>query len=178
MHRMSKAFTKDDAPDEPVVIPSRAPLPPGVPNYVTARGMALLKLELSGLEGERARLEASKNGDDTERRHRIAVLAARIAELSARVLSAEVIEHHGQPPDEVRFGATVTLRPAAGEQPFEERHYQIVGVDEANVASGRVAFVAPIARALLGKRVGDVASVHTARGDEDLEIVAIEYQAH
>lgn len=175
---MSKAFTRDDAPGEPVVIPSRAPLPPGVPNYVTDRGMALLRLEQTNLEAERARLAAGKGEDEAERRRRMAVLDARIAELNARIASAVVVDRQSQPQDEVRFGASVRLRPTAENGPFEERHYHIVGVDEADAASGRIAFVAPIARAILGKRVGDVASVHTARGDEELEIVSIEYDGH
>jgi transcription elongation factor GreB len=173
---MSKAFTKDDAPDEPLVIPSRAPLPPGITNYVTARGLALLRLEHAGLDAERARLEEAR-GEDTDRRHRLAVLAERIAELMGRITGAVVVDPHQQPHDEARFGATVTLRAAAGERPAEERRYQIVGVDEADVSQGRVAFVAPVARALLGKRVGDTVSVRTARGDEELEIIAIEYEA-
>jgi transcription elongation factor GreB len=49
-----------------------------------------------------------------------------------------------------------------------------VGVDEADAASGRVAFVAPLARALLGKRVGDAVTLRTPRGEEELEVVAIE----
>ena len=58
-----------------------------------------------------------------------------------------------------------------------ERRYEIVGVDEADVAHGRVAFVAPLARALLGKRVGDVALLRTPRGEEELEVLAIDYPA-
>lgn len=175
---MSKAFTKDDAPDERLVIPSRAPLPPGVTNYVTARGMALLRLELAGLEAERGRLESARGGEDAERRHRLAVLHARLADLGERIQSAVVVDRLGQPHDEVRFGATVTLRPPGDPHPTDERHYQIVGVDEADVANGRVAFVAPIAHAILGKRVGDTALVRTARGDEELEVVSIEYEPH
>jgi transcription elongation factor GreB len=53
----------------------------------------------------------------------------------------------------------------------------IVGVDEANAAEGRVAFTAPVARAVLGKRVGETATLRTARGEEELEVTAIAYEA-
>jgi transcription elongation factor GreB len=73
------------------------------------------------------------------------------------------------PVDEVRLGATVVVRDSAGRQ----SRFQIVGVDEADGKTGRIAFVAPLARALLGRRVGELASVQTPRGEDDLEVVAI-----
>jgi transcription elongation factor GreB len=168
---MSKAFTKDDRPDEPLVVPPRAPLPPGVPNYVTARGLVLLREELAALETDRARL----GGDDPERARRRAVVAGRMRELAERIGTAVVVDPRAQSHDEVRFGATVTLRVLEGRRPGDERRVQIVGVDEAAPAEGRVAFVAPIARAILGLRVGETAVLRVADGDELLEVVAIDY---
>jgi transcription elongation factor GreB len=168
---MSKAFTKDDA-DEPPLIPPRAPLPEGVPNYVTPRGLALLRAELAELEDERHRL-AEGDEEDAERRRRQIVVNARLADLSARLARAEPVDPAQQPHDRVRFGAHVTLRTESG----EERRFQIVGVDEANAAEGRVAFTAPIARAILGCEVGDSASLRTPRGEESLEILSIAYDA-
>lgn len=166
---MSKAFTKDDdAGAEPVVIASRAPLPPDTPNYVTPRGLAQLQSELSTLELERKQLVAQT--DDAERRRASAILASRVAELSTRIATAEIVP----PPasrDEVRFGATVHTSSADG----STRVYRIVGVDEADAAHGSIAFVAPLARALLGRRAGDGVIVRTPRGEEELEIAAIEY---
>jgi transcription elongation factor GreB len=166
---MNKAFTKEEDADEPPVVPARAPLPPGATNYVTTRGLALLRAELDRLEAERAELEATDEGAD---RHRaLALVDGRRAELTLRLASATVVEPSEQPHDEVRFGATATVRAEDG----AVRRYRIVGVDEADVAAGRVAFLAPLARALLGKRVGDAAIVKTPRGDEELELVAISY---
>ena len=170
---MSKAFTKEDAWEDPV-IPLRAPLPAGVPNYVTPRGLSLLRAELATLEGERQRLDAVES-DEGERRRRLAIVAGRLNELSARISSAEVVDPHRQPQDRVRFGARVMVRTVNGERAGAERLFQIVGVDEADAAHNRVAFVAPIARAILGREVGEVASVRTPRGEELLQIVAIEY---
>jgi transcription elongation factor GreB len=170
---MSKAFTKDDEWEEPVVAP-RAPLPAGVPNYVTPRGLALLRAELVQLEAARQRLDAARS-DEVEQRRRLAIVGRRLSELSARLASAQLVDPRLQPHDAVRFGASVRLRTAAGARPGEERELTIVGVDEADPAAGRIAFTAPIARTILGRTVGDVATLATARGDEELEILSIDY---
>jgi len=161
---VSKAFTKDEGTsDEPIVVPARAPLPAGTANYMTARGLVALREELKRV-GSHGALDPS----DPRAR---AFAAARAAELRDRIASAVVVDPSGQTHDEVRFGALVTLR-ADG---VAARSYQIVGVDEADAVHGRIAFVAPLARALLGKRVGELAVVRTPHGDEELEIVAIAY---
>ena len=167
---MNKAFTKEDAPDPPLIVPPRPPLPDGVPNYVTARGLALLRDELAALEAERAAIVAA-GGDDAERARRLARESARIAALNGRIASAELVDPRRQPRDEVRFGATVTVRDDDG----HDRRYAIVGVDEADPSTGRIAFLAPVARALQGARVGDLVTVRTGRGEESLEVLAIAY---
>jgi transcription elongation factor GreB len=166
---VSKAFTKDDSSDAPLVVPARSPLPAGVTNYVTPRGLALLRDELGRLRFERGRLE-SRSGD-TDVPRELATAVARVAELEDRLGCAQLVEatEPPAPRDHVRFGATVTVRSAGG----GERTYEVVGVDEADIATGRVAFVAPLARALLGKRVGDVVTLRTPRGEEELEVVSI-----
>lgn len=174
---MSKAFTKDEgAASEPVLVPPRAPLPDGVPNYVTARGLHLLRGELAELDAERARTETEPAlGDEESRRRGLAVLQARRTELEARLRSAVLVDVATQPRSEVRFGAEVTVRTGSG----QDRTYAIVGVDEARASVGgdrnRVAFTAPLARALLGRRAGDLCTVRTPRGEEELEILAIAY---
>ena len=171
---MSKAFTKDEAWEEPV-IPPRAPLPVGVPNYVTPRGLRLLRAELAGLEAERQRLDAERSDDDAEHRRRLVIVAGRVNELSARVASAQMVDPSRQSHETVRFGARVTLRTLAGTRAGEERRVDIVGVDEADAAHGRVAFVAPIARAIIGCAVGETATLVTPRGEELLQVLRIEY---
>lgn len=144
---VSKAFTRDDRPDEPVVVRHRPPLPDGVPNYVTPRGLQALRAELAVVEP-----------------------GARRSELERRIAAAVP----APPPadrDDIRFGARVTTRDRNG----ETRQVQIVGVDEASPASGLVAFVAPLARALLGRRVGDAVTVRAPGGSEELEVLAVDY---
>lgn len=167
---MSKAFTQEESERESLVVPPRAPLPSGTPNYVTPRGLSALQAELARWEDERSRLT---DHDEVDRTHTLAVIQARIRELEGRIASATVIDHHSHPSDEVRFGAQVRVRSEDG----TERAYEIVGVDEADVAHGRIAFIAPLARALLGKRPGEVVTLRSPRGEEELEIVHISYGA-
>lgn len=173
VHSMSRAFIKNDAGTDQAVVPRRAPLPPGATNYVTPRGMAMLREELAGLEAERARLVNSGGSDETDRTLQAASLAQRIREIISRIESAKVVDPAVQPRDKVRFGTTVTVRTIAGRQPGEERRLTIVGVDEAAPPAGLVSFLSPIASAIIGLRVGETASLRTANGEEDLEIVEI-----
>ncbi|MES1206232.1 MAG: GreA/GreB family elongation factor [Pseudomonadota bacterium] len=143
---MSKAFTKDDRPEEPLVVRHRASLPDGVPNYVTERAMRLLREQLAAAGGiERAELERRVAG---------AVVAPPPADRA-----------------DIRFGARVTLRNGDG----QARTVQIVGLDEADPAAGLIAFVAPLARALLGHRIGDRVTVRAPGGAEELIVTAVEY---
>lgn len=164
---MSKAFTDEEAGDEPPLVPARAPLPPGTPNYVTPRGLVALRTEAAALQAQRA--AAERIPADLERAHALGALARRRTDLEQRIASAEVVEAVDPHADAVRFGALVTVSGPGG-----ERRYRIVGVDEADPAHGRIAFVSPLARALLGRAVGDAAHVRTPRGEEDLEILAID----
>lgn len=159
---MSRAFTKEeDTAKVAAVVAPRAPLPAGVPNYVTPRGLGQLQSELDDLILQ----QRARAGDE--------VLAARRFELEQRLASAVVVDIAAQPRGEVRFGAKVTVRADDGAL----RVFQIVGVDEADAAQGRIAFTAPLARALLGKAPGDVATVRAPRGDEELEVVSVSYMS-
>lgn len=171
---MSRAFAKEGDVEGPLVVPPRAALPPGVPNYVTARGLELLHAEQSELEAERARIDAD-HSDEAERTRGLNYIAVRLADLSERIASARLVVPENQPQDEVRFGATVTLRTRTGKRAGEERRLTLVGVDEASADEGRIAFTAPIARAILGKRVGETVTFRMPRGEEELDVVAISY---
>ena len=144
---MSKAFTKDDRPDEPVVVRHRPSLPEGLPNYVTRRG----------LQGLRDLLATTEPG-------------VRRAELEQRIATA-VLTPPPADRDEIRFGARVKMRDVDGAL----REIQIVGVDEADPGKGLVAFLAPLARALLGRRAGDQVTVRAPGGSEELEVLAVDY---
>jgi transcription elongation factor GreB len=158
---VSKAFTDEEAAEAPRVVVPRPPLPEGVPNYVTERGLALLRDELAALKDERPVPEGPERAAQAQRR----------AQLEQRIASAELVTRPSDAEKVVRFGAHVRVEGADG-----ERGYRIVGVDEADAAQGRIAFIAPLARALLGRRVGDVVRVRKPSGEEELQIVAIGWE--
>jgi transcription elongation factor GreB len=147
---MSKAFTSEETPDAAPIVAPRAPLPEGTPNYVTARGLELLREELAALAPDAP--------------------AQRRAQLEERIASAVLVAPPAGPAEAVRFGATATLEGVGG-----RRRYRIVGVDEADPASGSIAFTSPLARALLGRRVGDVVRLRAPAGEQELEITTVEY---
>ncbi|MBF9222820.1 GreA/GreB family elongation factor [Hymenobacter ruricola] len=171
---MSRGFTKEDDAQTPPIIPPRAALPPGTPNYVTPHGLEMLRAELSTLEAERARAEANRD-NDTDRTHQLSFYNGRIALLTERLGSAKVVDPAGQPPKEVRFGATVRLRTVGGGKAGFERTFTIVGVDEADIAQGKVAFVAPIARAVLGAKLRQQVPLKLGPQEELVEVTGIAY---
>ena len=172
---MSRGFVKEDDAQTPPIIPPRAALPPGTPNYVTPAGLAQLRAELTALEAERAQAEANHD-NDTDRTHQLSRYNGRIALLTERIGSAKVVDPAGQPAREVRFGATVTLRTVSGGKVGFERRFTIVGVDEANVAQGKVAFVAPVARAVQGTKLGKTVTLHLGPQEEVVVVTAIAYK--
>lgn len=181
---MSKAFTKesDDADDE-LELEGDDALPGGFRNYITPAGYRRLNDELARLwEDERPRLvetvawaasngDRSENGDYIYGKRRLREIDRRIRFLSRRIDSAVVVDNAGRDHEQVFFGATVTVADESG----AERTVSIVGVDELDPARGRVSWVSPIARALLKAEVGDVVTLRTPRGAEQLEVVGIRY---
>ena len=137
-----------------------------------ASEVANLRNDLGRL-AERSRA-ASPGTEDAERTRTLSILQARIAELETRLSTAQLVPPSEARGHEVRFGARVRVRNEAG----DERSYQIVGVDEADIAHGLISFIAPIARALIGRRIGELAVVKTPRTqnqEEELEVLAIDY---
>lgn len=161
---MSKAFTSEETEESPVLIPPRAPLPEGAVNYVTPEGLRALQAELEMLKQRRAQFGA-------EAKREVQLVNGQLAQLEARLSSATVVDPRSQPHDEVRFGAMVTVEGEKG----EARTYQLVGVDEADARQNKIAFTAPLARALLGKRVADTVTFSTPRAVEELTVRAIGY---
>ena len=171
---MSRGFVKEDDAQTPPIVPPRAALPAGTPNYVTPNGLLQLQAELAELETTRAQAAANRD-NDTDRSHRLSLLNGRLALLTDRLATAKVIDPTTQPPGEVRFGATVTLHTLSGGKVGFERTLTLVGVDEADVAAGKVGFVAPIARALVGAKLGEVVTLPLGPKPETVEVAHISY---
>lgn len=166
---MSRGFVKEDDQEEAPFIPPRAALPEGVPNHVTPRGLQLLLEERTELEAQRAAV----TGSDQERRHAQAEADGRLALLNERIATAHVVETPAKTSKEVRFGSTVTFEHQMGRLQGKQFTFTIVGVDEANIKEGRIAFTAPIARALLGKRKGGVATLHLGSEQQKVKVLLV-----
>lgn len=152
---------------------------------ITLRGAELLREELARLKNEdRPRViaaiaEARAHGDLKENaeyhaaREQQGFIEGRIGEIEAKLSNAQVIDVAAlAPSDRVVFGATVDL---IDEETGEELNYRIVGEDEADIKAGLLSINSPIARALVGKREGDVAQVEIPAGSRSLEIVKVRY---
>lgn len=151
---------------------------------MTANGFAQLKEELRWRQQEeRPRIieaisEARAHGDLSENAEYHAAKEAqshnegRIAELEDLISRAEVIDISKLSGSSVKFGATVTL---AHEETDEEKVYQIVGDQEADVKAGKISISSPIARAMIGKEEGDTIEVQAPGGSHGYEIVSVKY---
>jgi transcription elongation factor GreA len=151
---------------------------------MTVAGYAALEEELKRRQQiERPRIiqaiaEARAHGDLSENAEYHAAKEAqghnegRIAEIEDRMSRAEVIDVSKLSGSSVMFGATVTL---VDEDTEEEKRYQIVGENEADVKSGKVSITSPIARALIGKKVGDTVEVNTPGGGKSYEVVNVAF---
>ncbi len=159
---MSVAFTKEDSAEtaSETLLPDR-PVS-AHPNLVTEAGLKALELQLQ--QAREAYETAQKIEDVNERRRQAATPLRDARYFAARVRTAQVVADPAST-DTVAFGSTVTFRREDG----RVEKYRIVGEDEANPKAGSVSFVSPVARALMGKAVGDLAGT----SPQELEIIAI-----
>ena len=151
---------------------------------MTAAGHSALEAELKHrASSERPRIiaaisEARSHGDLSENaeyhaaKEQQSLNEGRIAELESMIARAEIIDVSKLTGDTITFGATVTL---VDEDTDEEKAYQIVGEAESDVKAGRVSIGSPIARALVGKKVGDTVEVATPGGGKSYEILSIRF---
>ncbi|MFO7542307.1 MAG: transcription elongation factor GreB [Thiobacillus sp.] len=184
---MNKAFVKEaDEPDEDEDDLAAPALPAGSKNYMTPAGYAQLDAEFNQLwKVERPKLvetiswaasngDRSENGDYIYGKKRLREIDRRIRFLSKRLEHAVVVDPvTREDTDQVFFGATVTVADDQG----KASTYCIVGVDEADAGRGHIAWISPMARALLKAREGDSVSVLTPEGRREVEIIEVRYQA-
>jgi transcription elongation factor GreB len=189
---LSKAFTREsDAPEEgpgegDVPEDTDAGLAPGTKNYITPAGAERLRLEVRQLlDVERPEVvrtvswaasngDRSENGDYIYGKRRLREIDRRIRFLTQRLERAEIVDPAAQgagSSGRVVFGATVSVRDEEG----REREFQIVGIDEADVKAGKISWISPLAKALLGAKNGDVVTLRTPGGEQELEIIRLSY---
>ena len=186
---MSKAFTKEDSPgdDEPDDPPDEAPQPKG-PQYITRAGHDRLRDELERLwHGERPKVTAdvqaaAAQGDRSENaeyiygKKRLREIDRRIRFLSKRLEVLRVVEPDAAGPElagRVFFGAWVTIEDEDG----VVATYRVVGGDEIDLAKRHISVASPVAKALLGKRVGDTTTVLRPKGPVEVTVLAVSYVA-
>lgn len=156
--------------------------------YITPGGAARLKAELKDLlytlrpEMVNTVAWAASNGDRSENadyhygKKRLRQIDGRIRFLQKRLEQAEIVDPLQQKKiagERVLFGSTVTIENEAG----QEKVFSIVGVDEIDLPKGRISWVSPIGKALLGATVGDLVTFKAPGGVEELEIVQVEYKS-
>lgn len=169
---MSRGFVKEEDQEEAPFIPPRAALPAGTVNYVTPSGYTALTEERGRIEDKLANINIE---NDKEKRHVRATLTGSLNLLNERIASARILNPLEQPTDEIRFGAKVCFKFLNGKQKDILKEFRIVGVDEADIKQNKIAFVAPIAMALSGKKIGEVATVSMGGQIQELEVMKIIY---
>ena len=185
--QVNKAFVKesDGADDGDEELAPAQRLPAGSKNYMTRRGYDALRVELDQLVRiERPQMvetvawaagngDRSENGDYIYGKKRLREIDRRIRFLIKRIESAEVVDPERQQGlEQVFFGATVSFSDLETE---DEQTWQIVGVDEADAAQGRISWISPLARAVLKARVGDVVRFQSPAGMREIEITDVQY---
>lgn len=166
---MSRGFVKEEDQEEIPIVPPRADLPSGIINYVTPIGMDELLLEKQTLMEE---LESVDSTSETEKRIASNHINAKLQLLQERISTAKIINLNDQPKDEVRFGASVSLREGTSKK---IQQYQIVGVDEADISKGKISFISPIAKILINKKVGEKAILKLVHRERVFEVMGIKY---
>jgi transcription elongation factor GreB len=180
---MSRAFVDDDAGRDETEgmhdIP--LPLPAGARNYMTPEGAAALVGELNALADiERpkaaAALSAAQSADSADALRRLSEIDRRISYLSRMKSALEVVSLPSSA-ERVVFGLVVRVReesggPGQGPAPVEAE-YRIVGADESDPGRGLLSWASPVAKALIGKREGEVATVRLPQGERRLRVLTI-----
>ena len=156
---MSRGFIKEGDQEEIPMVPPRAYLPEGVPNYVTKEGLAALNEELETLQ-----TELTKVGDNYIMSN---FIEAKMKLLISRINSAVEVDLSKANKDMVSFGAWVR---------YNGRVVRIVGVDEADINKGLISFTSPLAKSLMGKKAGSVFEMKGGRGMERVTVEEISFE--
>jgi transcription elongation factor GreB len=167
---MSRGFVKEDDQEEIPIVPQRAYLPDGVPNFVTRSGMDQLLAERQLLVSEK---DNPGSPNDNDKRIALNYINARLNLLNNRIAEARVVYLNEQPKNEIRFGATVTLKT---QESGNIQTFQITGVDEADISKGKISFISPLAKTLINKKTGDRIILKQPNKETVFEIMGIDYR--
>ena len=127
---------------------------------------------VAAIEEARGHGDLSENAEYPTAREKQSFIEGRIQDLEAALSRAQVIDPQTLSGENVLFGATVDVSDADTDQ---KQTYQIVGQYEANLEKGLISFVSPLAKALIGKQLGDIVEVKTPKGEKAYEVLAVRY---
>ena len=151
---------------------------------ITLRGKQMMDTELKKLmleerpaiiraiEEARAHGDISENAEYDAAKERQSMIEGRIGELQGKLAGAEVVVPSEIKSDRIVFGATVDM---VDTETDEKITYQIVGVDEANVKQNMISIMSPFSRAMIGKKVSDLITVQSPKGDKEYEIMTLRF---
>lgn len=151
---------------------------------ITLKGKVALETELKKLifeerpaiikaiEEARAHGDISENAEYDAAKERQGMIEGRIGEIQYKISGAEVVDTSLIKSDKIVFGATVEIHDVEEDKKII---YQIVGVDEADVKNGKISVLSPIARSMIGKKVGDAFTVQSPKGDKDFELLSFKF---
>ena len=153
------------------------------PRFITPEGLARIRAEYDELFGiERPKVvevvswaaslgDRSENADYLYGKKRLREIDRRLSHLARIMKAAKVVDPSSQSTDQVRFGATVEL----ADENDDRRTVTLIGDDETDAENGRIGWSAPLARALIGAKVGDERVVRLPSGEKHYEVIAIRY---
>jgi transcription elongation factor GreB len=166
---MSRAFVKESDEDHSAGELPERPLSTHA-NYVTPAGLEQLQVRVRQLQERRERLSAQALEDPMEKQQ-LREVERDFRYFKAQLERAIVVDPAGQPQELVHFGAVVRIVDEDG----KTHRFSIVGDDEADVAAGKISWASPLAKAMIGSRVGDTVIWHRPAGDTEVEIAEVFY---
>ncbi|MGE3973285.1 MAG: transcription elongation factor GreA [Bdellovibrionales bacterium] len=153
----------------PITVKGKLKLETELKNLISVERPAVIR----SIESARAQGDLSENAEYDAAKERQSWIESRIGEIQGQLAGAEVVDPATIKADKVVFGATVTMEDAETEKSVT---YQIVGVDEADVKEGKISIISPLARALIGKKVGDLVELKTPQSDKEYEVKNIVFK--
>lgn len=163
---MSRAFVREDSPKDDE--PPKRPVTPG-PNYVTPRGMELIKAKVEKLAEQRSALLS--DSEDPELRRRRLLIERDLVYFTTRLETAILVDHTGKDFADIRLDAIVEAKDDS-----EKNHrFEIVGEDEAEAGEGKLNWASSLADSLLGKKAGEQVVWQSEEGRRLLTIISVKY---
>ena len=166
---MSRAFVKESDDDQSAGELPERPLPPHA-NYVTTKGLEVLQARVRELGVLHEQLKRDSE-EDSAAKQKLREVERDLRYFHSQLERATPVDTANQPREEVHFGAIVKIEDEEG----TAQEFAIVGDDEADVSAGKISWASPLARAMMGAKIGDTVAWSRPAGDAEVHIVDIRY---